>query len=62
VLNAGTAILVGGKVDDLESGVRNAEEVIDSGVARDKLRAFAEFASDMSRVEGSVGSYNAVCL
>lgn len=62
MLNAGAAILVGGKVDDLESGVRKAEEVIDSGAALDKLRAFAEFASDMSRVEGFVRSYNAVCL
>ena len=54
VLNAGAAILVGGKADDLESGVRKAEDVIDSGAALAKLRAFVEFAGDVSRVEGFV--------
>lgn len=51
VLNAGAAILVGGKADDLESGVRKAEDVIDSGAALDKLRAFVGVAGDVSRVQ-----------
>ncbi len=43
VLNSGAAIYVSGKTADLESGVRRAEEVIDSGEALGKLRAFVEF-------------------
>jgi anthranilate phosphoribosyltransferase len=44
VLNSGAAIYVSGMVSDLESGVRKAEEVIDSGAALGKLREFVEFA------------------
>ncbi len=44
VLNSGAAIHVAGKATDLESGVRKAEEIIDSGAALARLRAFVEFA------------------
>ncbi len=37
LLNAGTAIVVGGKASDLEEGIRLAEESIDSGKALQKL-------------------------
>ncbi len=40
VLNAGAAILVGGKAASLGEGVRAAERSIDSGAARAKLEAF----------------------
>ena len=42
---SGAAIYVSGKTADLNSGVRKAEEVIDSGKALSKLRAFIEFAA-----------------
>ena len=45
VLNSGAAIHVSGETADLKSGVRKAEEVIDSGKALSKLRAFIEFAA-----------------
>jgi len=44
VLNSGAAIHVAGGAADLESGVRKAEEIIDSGAALARLRAFVEFA------------------
>jgi anthranilate phosphoribosyltransferase len=40
VLNAGAALLVAGKVQDLEEGVRLAEQALDSGAAREKLERF----------------------
>jgi anthranilate phosphoribosyltransferase len=40
VLNAGAAIYVGGGADSIESGVRSAEEAIDSGAAHDVLERF----------------------
>jgi len=44
VLNSGAAIHVAGEAADLESGVRKAEELIDSGASLGMLRAFVEFA------------------
>jgi len=41
--NAAAAILVGGKVDDLASGVELARESIDSGRAFEKLKSLIEF-------------------
>lgn len=43
LMNAGAALLVGGKVGDLRDGVRLAAEVIDSGAALRKLREFVDF-------------------
>jgi anthranilate phosphoribosyltransferase len=40
VLNAGAAILVAGRAETLEQGVRRAEEAIDSGAAADLLERF----------------------
>ena len=42
VLNAGAAIYAGGRADDLEAGVRRAEEAIDAGAARTVLERFVE--------------------
>ena len=38
VLNAAAGILVGGKVDSLEGGIKLAEDVIDSGTAKNILK------------------------
>lgn len=43
LMNAGAALLVGGKVDSLRDGVRLAAEVIDSGAALRKLRELIDF-------------------
>ena len=40
VMNAGAAILVAGRAETLEQGVRRAEEAIDSGAATDLLERF----------------------
>ncbi len=42
LLNAGAAIYVGGKVEDLQAGVEAAAEAIDSGRARETLARLAE--------------------
>ncbi|MDQ3648332.1 MAG: anthranilate phosphoribosyltransferase [Actinomycetota bacterium] len=42
VLNAGAAIYAAGRADDLEAGVRRAEEAIDAGAARTVLERFIE--------------------
>jgi len=42
VLNAGAAIYAAGRADDLEAGVRRAEEAIDAGEARTVLERFVE--------------------
>ncbi len=41
-LNAGAALYIAGRVEDLESGVRLAEELIDNGAAMKKLDEFIE--------------------
>ena len=40
VLNAGAGIFVGGKADSLESGIRTAEQLIDSGAAFRKMEEY----------------------
>ena len=42
VLNAAAGILVGGKVEKLEDGIKLAEDVIDSGTAKNKLKLLSE--------------------
>jgi anthranilate phosphoribosyltransferase len=42
VINAGAAILVAGKAETLEEGVRLAERTIDSGAARQAMERFVE--------------------
>jgi anthranilate phosphoribosyltransferase len=50
--NAAAAILVGGKVEDLASGVELARESIASGRAYDKLKALVEFTNgDTTKLE-----------
>ena len=44
--NAGAAIYIAGKSDTLAAGVRRAEEVIDSGAARERLAAFVSATSE----------------
>jgi anthranilate phosphoribosyltransferase len=48
VLNAGAAILVGGRTDSIEAGVRAAEEAIDSGAARDVLERYVEKTRELT--------------
>ena len=50
--NAAAAILVGGKADDLASGVELARELIVSGRAYDKLKGLVEFTNgDATKLE-----------
>ncbi len=49
VLNAGAAILVGGRADDLEGGVRAAEAAIDSGAAARALNELVELTGALAR-------------
>ena len=51
-LNAGAAIYVAGLADSLESGVRKALEVMDSGAARQKLDALVQLTQTMAPKEG----------
>ncbi len=50
-INAGAAILVGGKADTLLSGIAIAEECIDSGAALKKLEEFVKVAGDPEKLE-----------
>ncbi len=49
VLNAGAAILVGGRAEDLEGGVRAAEAAIDSGAAARALNELVELTGALAR-------------
>ena len=42
------ALVAGGKAADLINGARLAEEVIDSGRAREKLRALIDFTQKLN--------------
>jgi len=54
--NAAAAILVGGKADDLASGVELARESITSGHAYDKLKGLVEFTNgDATKLERIIG-------
>jgi anthranilate phosphoribosyltransferase len=48
LLNAGAAILVAGRADDLAEGVERARQSIDSGAALSVLRAFQTFSQEAS--------------
>ncbi len=48
VLNAGAAIYAGGASDDLEAGVRAAEQAIDSGAAADTLARFVTLTRELA--------------
>jgi anthranilate phosphoribosyltransferase len=48
LLNAGAAIYVSGRVDDLAEGVRAAAEAVDSGAAAAALDALSELTSTLS--------------
>ncbi len=45
VLNSGAAFYIGGLCDSIEEGVRKAEEIIDSGLAKKKLMDFVLFSN-----------------
>ncbi len=51
VLNAGAALLVGGKVENLNSGIKMANRSIDSGAAMDKLKDFVRVAGEPEKLE-----------
>ncbi|GAB4509140.1 MAG: anthranilate phosphoribosyltransferase [Anaerolineae bacterium] len=44
LLNAGAAILAGGKADDLHTGIKMAADVVDSGAAVEKLDKLIEYS------------------
>jgi anthranilate phosphoribosyltransferase len=48
LLNAGAAIYVGGKCDDLAEGIDMAASVIDSGAAREKLEALRSMTQELA--------------
>lgn len=50
VLNSAASILVGGMANNLENGIKIAEEVIDSGRALNKLREFVEFTGEENKL------------
>lgn len=51
VINAGAALLVGGKADSLSAGIKMAAETIDNGKALKKLKDFVEAAGDSGKLE-----------
>jgi anthranilate phosphoribosyltransferase len=48
VLNAGAAILAGGRADDLSSGIERAREAINSGAARQVLSRLIELSDQLA--------------
>ncbi|HEY9246795.1 MAG TPA: anthranilate phosphoribosyltransferase, partial [Candidatus Methanoperedens sp.] len=50
-INAGAALLVGEKAQNLNSGIKMAQGAIESGAALDKLRDFVKASGDPSRLE-----------
>ncbi len=50
VINAGAALLVGGKSDSLTAGINMAAQTIDSGKALDKLKDFVKAAGDPEKL------------
>lgn len=46
LLNAAAALMVAGKVTDLEEGMKMAGEAIDSGKTRHTLQAMVSFSKD----------------
>ena len=57
--NASAAIVVGGKADDLASGVETGREAIESGRAYDKLKALIECTDGDESKLGRIESQNA---
>lgn len=49
LLNAGAAIYVGGRAEDLAGGVRTAAEAIDEGAARELLERLTEMTNELAR-------------
>lgn len=47
LMNAGAAIYVGKKADSLKEGIEKAKEVIDTGLALEKLNDFAKFTQEV---------------
>ncbi|HEU4854896.1 MAG TPA: anthranilate phosphoribosyltransferase [Nitrosospira sp.] len=54
LLNAGATIYVAGVADSLAQGVEKARAAIESGAAREKLRALVEFSNRQNRGEASL--------
>ncbi len=51
VINAGAALLVDGKAENLNSGIKMASQSIDSGAALEKLKDFVKTAGDPVKLE-----------
>lgn len=50
VMNSAAALMVGGKVADLEDGIELAQQTIDSGAAINKLKAFVQASGDPAQL------------
>ena len=50
VINAGAALLVGGRADNFAGGIKEAGRTIDSGKALDKLKEFVNVAGDSAKL------------
>ncbi len=51
IINAGAALLVGGKVENLNPGIKMANQSINSGAALEKLKDFVKTAGDPVKLE-----------
>lgn len=50
ILNAAGALMVGEKADSLKEGVKLAKEILDSGLAQDKLNEFTEASHEYKKI------------
>lgn len=49
VLNTAAALYVGKKVENIKEGVKLAKNIIDSGIAKQKLNEFSEYTNELDR-------------
>lgn len=54
-INAGAALLVGGKAESLASGIKMANQAIDSGAALNKLKEFVSVAGEPNKLSRFLG-------
>jgi anthranilate phosphoribosyltransferase len=50
IINSAAALVVGGKVSDIQDGVELAQQTVDNGAALDKLSLFVEVAGNPVRL------------
>jgi anthranilate phosphoribosyltransferase len=57
VVNAGTALYLAGVASDISAGVSQAQSAIDTGLAREKLRALVVFCGDIDKLRAAEERY-----